>query len=297
MGQYELLSHTGGSGVPAISSPLTTLKAVNVRLPPLPTQRKIAAILSAYDDLIENNTRRIALLEEMARALYREWFVEFRYPGNAGAPLVESPLGPIPQGWRVVKLGEVASINPESIKRGDEPDVIEYVDIASVSTGRVDETESIPFSEAPGRARRKVKHGDTIWATVRPNRRSYSLVLHPPEELVVSTGFAVIRAEALPFAYLYAYLMTDEFADYLTNRAKGSAYPAVVSDDFEQAPIVLPSTDLTASFHDAVVSMFEMKHAMLVRNRNLRRTRDLLLPKLVSGEVDVAGVGVSGSDL
>ena len=76
--------------------------------PPLPTQRKIAAVLSAYDDLIENNTRRIKILEEMASAIYREWFVEFRFPGHEGVEMVESELGLIPQGWEVKQLGEVA---------------------------------------------------------------------------------------------------------------------------------------------------------------------------------------------
>src|SRR5579859_487661 len=89
-------------------------------LPSLPIQRKIAAILSAYDDLIENNTRRIRILEEMARALYREWFVHFRFPGHATYEMVESPLGPIPQGWRVARLGEIAceqrrGVNPEAV--------------------------------------------------------------------------------------------------------------------------------------------------------------------------------------
>jgi type I restriction enzyme S subunit len=79
-------------------------------LPPLPIQRRIAGILSAYDDLIENNQRRIAVLERMARSLYREWFVHFRYPGHEGVPLVDSALGPIPQGWEVRKLKEVSDV-------------------------------------------------------------------------------------------------------------------------------------------------------------------------------------------
>ena len=74
-------------------------------VPPLPTQRKIAAILSAYDDLIENNLRRIKILEEMAQNLYREWFVKFRFPGHQHARFTDSPLGRIPEGWEVVKLG------------------------------------------------------------------------------------------------------------------------------------------------------------------------------------------------
>ena len=78
---------------------LRYLQAFEVRVPPLPTQRKIASILSAYDDLIENNTRRIAILEEMAQAIYREWFVNFRFPGHENVKLVDSPLGQIPEGW------------------------------------------------------------------------------------------------------------------------------------------------------------------------------------------------------
>jgi type I restriction enzyme S subunit len=84
-----------------------TLRESEWRFPPLPTQRKIAAILSAYDDLIENNLRRIKILEEMAQNLYREWFVKFRFPGHQQARLVDSPLGMIPAGWEVVNFGEL----------------------------------------------------------------------------------------------------------------------------------------------------------------------------------------------
>ena len=89
------------------TSPDRNLTKLQVKLPPLPTQQKIAAILSAYDDLIENNTRRIKILEEMAQAIYREWFVNFRFPGHEGVRMVESELGLVPEGWEVRKLGEV----------------------------------------------------------------------------------------------------------------------------------------------------------------------------------------------
>ena len=79
---------------------------MEIPIPPLPTQRKIAAILSNYDDLIENNTRRIKILEEMAGTIYREWFVEFRFPGHENVKMVESELGLIPQGWEVVTASE-----------------------------------------------------------------------------------------------------------------------------------------------------------------------------------------------
>ena len=88
-------------GITVRRSTEQTLPQIELRLPPLPTQRKIAAILSAYDDLIEVNTRRIALLEEMARGLYREWFVRFRFPGHEGVRMVESAVGLVPEGWEV----------------------------------------------------------------------------------------------------------------------------------------------------------------------------------------------------
>ena len=98
--QTKLKNFASGSAQPQI--PIIDLKEVEIAVPPLSTQRKIAAVLSTYDDLIENNTRRIKILEEMAQAIYREWFVEFRFPGHEGVEMVESELGLIPQGWEVV---------------------------------------------------------------------------------------------------------------------------------------------------------------------------------------------------
>src|SRR6266487_5064863 len=269
---------------------LDKLLSFDILTPPVTTQHKIAAILSAYDDLIENNTQRIAILEEMAQALYREWFVHFRFPGHEKKRMVESALGMIPEGWEVVKLGKVAIINSSSIKKGYEPFEINYVDINAVSTGRINNIEPILFNVAPGRARRIVKHGDIIWSTVRPNRRSYSIILNPIPNLIVSTGFAVISAQCVPYTYLYQALTTDDFVSYLTNHATGSAYPAVNSGDFQDAQILLPPDSILNEFHSFAVNLFDEKQNLHQKNINLKHTRDLLLPRLISGEVDVEGL-------
>jgi type I restriction enzyme S subunit len=130
---------------------------VEVRLPSLEAQCMIASILSAYDDLIANNLRRIKILEEMAQALFREWFVKFRFPGHEKVRMVESSLGEIPEGWEVVSLASVAAVNERSIGKGNSPARIKYVDIASVSPGRIDKAEDMAFTVAPSRARRIVK--------------------------------------------------------------------------------------------------------------------------------------------
>ena len=271
---------------------LTDIKNYPFLLPPLPTQQKIAAILSAYDDLIENNTRRIKILEEMAQALYREWFVKFRFPGHETVKMVESELGMVPEVWEVVKLGDISDINISSIKKGDKLDEINYIDISSVSTGQIDKVEKIIFSEAPSRARRIVKHEDIIWSTVRPNRKSYSMILNPIQNLIVSTGFAVISAIKTPYTYLYFALTTDDFVGYLTNRATGAAYPAVNSGDFKKALVLLPPNPLLESFHDFVADFFDNRQKLHQKDIILRHARNLLLPKLISGEVDVENIDV-----
>ena len=265
---------------------------MEIHFPPFPTQRKIASILSAYDDLIENNSRRIAILEEIAQAIYREWFVNFRFPGHENVKLVESTLGMIPEGWKTDKLSAIADVNARSIKNDLVPDCINYIDIASVSTGRINEIRPMTFAEAPGRARRIVRHGDVIWSTVRPNRRSYCIVIDPSPDTIASTGFAVLSPLSVPFSYLYYAVTTDDFASYLVNHATGSAYPAVSSKDFSDAELILPSTRLLQSFHGVVEETLLLSHRLQKKNRILGATRDLLLPKLISGLLDVEDLDI-----
>ncbi|MEI6818044.1 MAG: restriction endonuclease subunit S [Verrucomicrobiota bacterium] len=258
------------------------LLSLKFSYPSLPTQRKIAGILSAYDDLIENNQRRIKILEEMAQSLYREWFVHFRFPGHESARFTASPLGQIPAGWEVKKLGELAEVNAESIRASNAPEEIQYIDIASVSTGAIDNIELMRFEAAPSRARRVVRHGDIIWSTVRPNRRSFSLIIDPEDNVIASTGFAVLTARSVPWSYLYQATTTDDFTSYLVNHASGAAYPAVNSGIFENADVLVPTADLLTRFNAMAKANQLLQHKLQRRNQTLRRTRDLLLPKLLS---------------
>jgi type I restriction enzyme S subunit len=100
---------------------ISSLSEFECEFPPLPVQRRIASILSAYDELIENSERRIRIVEAMARAIYREWFVHFRFPGHENHPRVTSPLGEIPKGWEVKKLATVAEVNRAQIKARNAP--------------------------------------------------------------------------------------------------------------------------------------------------------------------------------
>ena len=258
-------------------------KEMPIDVPPLPVQRRIAGILSAYDELIENSQRRIRLLEDMARALYREWFVHFRFPGHDSVPRLPSALGDIPQGWEVKKLGDIADVNRAQINVRSAPEELHYIDISSVSPGRIDSSTTYTFADAPGRARRIVQHGDILWSCVRPNRRSHALVMHPEPETIASTGFAVLTPSKVPFPFLYFATTTDEFVKFLENSATGAAYPAVSAKTFEEADLLVPPSNMLEAFAKSAIPMAEEIHTLHLQIQNLRRTRDLLLPRLLSG--------------
>jgi type I restriction enzyme S subunit len=263
------------------------LRNTEISLPPLRVQQRISSILSAYDDLIENNIRRIKTVEEIAQMIYREWFGNFRFPGHEKTEMIESGIGPIPKGWRVALIQDIAEVNEQSLTAENGVEEIVYIDIASVSTACIDSKVRVHLDVAPSRARRIVRHGDIIWSSVRPNRRSYALVLDPEPNLIVSTGFAVLTPHKVPYSYLYFATTTDSFAEYLTNHATGAAYPAVNTEDFEKARLLLPPKVWLDRFHSATVDMLRLRHSLQLQNLNLRTTRDLLLPKLISGEISL----------
>jgi type I restriction enzyme, S subunit len=276
---------TTGVNVPHISG--KQILDFEFTLPPLPIQRRIAGILSAYDDQIENSRRCIKILEEMARRLYREWFVHFRFPGHENRRFVDSPLGEIPEEWEVKKLATVAAVNRAQINARSAPDELHYIDISSVSPGQIETVTTFAFSDAPGRARRVVQHGDVLWSCVRPNRRSHAQVMHPEPDTIASTGFAVLTAMKVPFTFLYFATTTDDFVAFLTNNASGAAYPAVTATTFEKADLLVPPASLLKAFGDTTIPMAEEIHTLQRQTQILRHTRDLLLPRLLSGQIDV----------
>lgn len=284
--RYDLTVQAAGAAQQNLNQGL--IRDFEIPIYPLDKQRWIASVLGSLDDLIENNWRRIEILEEMARLIYREWFVYFRFPGHEDVALVDSDIGLIPEGWEIATLDSVASLNERSLREGYDVGEILYVDISSVGLRTIDPPEAMDFSDAPGRARRLVAAGDTIWSTVRPNRRSHALLVDPPSNMVCSTGFAVLTPKAVPSSFLFETTSTDEFTAHLTGLATGSAYPAVRPPDFECFTFALPPTELQEQFDQAVGPMHQLQHTLSEQNHVLAEARNLLLPRLISGELDVS---------
>ena len=278
----EKLKDKLNTGAAQAQITIDSLSNYKIRIPDFLTQCKVHKIISTYDDLIENNRRRIALLEESARLLYQEWFVYLRFPGYEHTRITDG----IPVGWSKKNLTDIAVINESSLKNGFHGN-IEYIDISCVSTNSINSTTWYDFKEAPGRARRVLKHGDIIWSCVRPNLKAHSFVWQPHDRLIASTGFAVISAKFISPFYLYQVLTTNEYVSYLTNHAGGAAYPAVTAKVFENSEILVPPTNLLDNFDQFVEKIYRQINLLHQSNKKLIEARDLLLPRLMNGEISV----------
>lgn len=276
--------------------PLIHFPEFEISLPPPPTQRKIAAVLSAYDDLIENNTRRIAILEEMAQALYREWFVHFRFPGHESVPLIESDLGPVPEGWEVVMLGDVCKIgrgsSPRPIKdqRYFEGGTIPWIKIAdATSSGRYLYETKQYVNEFGASFSRRLPRGSLILAASGTLGHTQFLGV----EGCIHDGWLYFEdLEGVDRFYLYQ-LFRDR-QQYFYNAAYGAAIQNVNTMILREMQIILPPPTIQQRFRDFVVPLDQQIDTIARKNTTLRQTRDLLLPRLISGEVDVSALEIVG---
>jgi len=264
-------------------------------LPSLPTQRKIAGILSAYDRLIENNTRRIEILEEMARSIYREWFVKFRFPGHEQVQMVDSELGLIPEGWKLKTLA----------------------DFGQVITGKTPSKKIpenfgsyMPFIKTPDMHNNMfcIKVGEYLSEIGVASQRNKTI---PPNSLCVSCiGTAgivaitsvpsqtnqqinsIILQDELNREFLYFALLglKETINQYGAN---GATMVNLNKGKFESLRVTSPSKNLLFNFHKATASNFEIIRTLQLKNINLRQTRDLLLPRLISGEIDVENLDIN----
>ena len=296
--QYSDISgYITGTAQPKLSQ--TNLKAIELTLPPLPVQRKIAAILSAYDDLIENNTCRIAILEEMAQTLYREWFVHFRFPGHEQVAMVDSGLGPIPEGWEVVKFSDIATL----LRRGVKPYEFGNEVFAHYSFPAFD-TDCMPLLEK-GETIRSSKYlvdKDSVLLSKLNPRISRVWFPFPGgnHRAIASTEFLVLLAKTpLTRSYLFSQCQSPEFLGGFTALTLGTStsHQRVKPQDFLNMDTVLPPQALIGKFSDLIDPMFTAIHNLRLKSATLRRTRDLLLPRLISGEVDVSHLPIDTGGL
>ena len=275
------------------------LARLDIQLPSLVDQRKIAHILGTLDDKIELNRRMNETLEAMARAIFKDWFVDFG-PTRAKMggsetylPLEIWGLFPDaldnegkPEGWKFDTLARLAATNDESWTTRRHPPVVEYVALSNAKWGNIGTTTFLDWEDAPSRARRVAKAGDTIVGTTRPGNGSFAYV--SKDGLTVSTGFAVLSPLAAKYRdAVYLAATSTENIKRLANLAygHGGTYPAVKPAEVSDTPIVFPGDNVLAAFARLVSPVRDRVERSKTESQTLTQTRDLLLPKLVSGEI------------
>ena len=282
----ELKSNAGGVATPIINK--TAFSEIEVNVPPLSIQRRIAGILSAYDELIENSQRRIKILESMARGLYREWFVHFRFPGHESVPRVHSPLGEIPKGWEVKTVPECVYINPRvSVPRdGEKP----FVPMGCLSNDSMHITN---IESRAGNSGAKFQNGDTLFARITPclenGKTGFVQFLPDPQSVAFgSTEFIVLRSRTLTPEFVYLLARSDEFRGVAIKSMSGATGRQRVQEKcLEDLRLAQPPRELLDRFATIVSPSFKLAYDLHLQIQNLRRTRDLLLPRLLSGQIDV----------
>jgi type I restriction enzyme S subunit len=289
----KVKSVAGGAATPIVNK--TAFERIEAVAPPLPTQRKIAAILSTYDDLIENNLRRIKILEEMAQTLYREWFVKFRFPGCEKVRMVDSPLGKIPEGWEVCLIGKrfqtVLGGTPLRKKTEYWTDgTVYWINSGKVNDLRVIEESELITDEALRRSATKMMPVRTTLVAITGATLGQVSLLEI--EACANQSVVGIYDKDRIFSEWIYHTFSERIVE-IVQHASGGAQQHINKGVVEDMNVILPPLSVMDDFNFLARPLFDSIANKLMKNVTLRRTRELLLPRLISGELDVEGLGIN----
>ena len=248
-------------------------------------QEKIANTLSAYDDLIENNQKQIKLLEEAAQRLYKEWFVDLRFPGHENTKIADG----VPEGWNWCKLEDAIQLDPKVTLTKER--MKQFIPMSALSTSSMVLDES-QFTETTSNSGSKFQNGDTLLARITPclenGKTAYVSGLKSSEGAVGSTEYIVMRAKTINAYMVYLLARTDDFRQSAINSMSGSdGRQRVKSDKLKMLDYLHPTSELVEKFENVEEPIFEKIYRLSKQMQQAKQARDLLLPKLMSGEVEV----------
>ncbi len=299
LGTLSFGSQNAAGAVPGVNR--NHLHAMEVRVPPLPIQRRIAGILSAYDELIENSQRRIKILESMARALYRECFVHFRFPGHEHHPRFPSPLGEIPKGWEASTLAvHLASLESGKRPKGGIRDVDDGVpSIGAENINGIGQHDFAGEKFIPREFFLEMRKGvvrDRDVAIYKDGayigKSSYFRDGFPHSECCVNEHVFLLRASGIRLKQnaLYLWLQEPDTVQTIRSKNANAAQPGINQQTVGGLDLTLPDSKTAAQFDQLVDPLLAEIINLAKKIQNLRRTRDLLLPRLLSGQIDVEAI-------
>lgn len=297
--QHALYSIKGGVAQSYVS--LEMIRSLPLYYPPLSTQNKIASILSTYDDLIENNTRRIKILEEIAQSLYHDWFVKFRFPGYEQVKMVESELGFIPDGWEVKAIGGVIETTGGGTPSTKNPEYWEDGDIIWFSPSDLTAVNTMFITDSSKRItnlglKKSSARIFPAYSVMMTSRATIGVVSINTKAACTNQGFITcIPNNKLSAYYIYYWLIGNR--EKIINLASGATFKEINKTTFRQLSITIPEQRIEEKFSQILNPVVKKIENLQNKNINLRQTRDLLLPKLISGEIDVENLDIDNLDI
>ncbi|MGM0945232.1 MAG: restriction endonuclease subunit S [Bacteroidota bacterium] len=284
-----------GSGSTVEHMKVPDSKKIKLKLPPLPTQRKIAAILSAYDDLIENNLKRIKLLEEKAQLTYEEWFVRMKFPGHESTPINEETG--LPEGWEKKKIGEACNISGGGTPSRTKDEFWKEGHISWFSPTDLTKANSIAVLDSSQKitelglkkSSARLLEQNSFMMTSRATIGLFAVINKP---FCTNQGFINITPyESIHKEYLLYNFITriEEFKGYAT----GATFPELSKGKFKVLPINWPSKEVLTSFSNLISKIHSTLFSITNQNQLLKEARDILLPRLMTGMIEVNGLDLS----
>ena len=269
----DISGYITGSAQPKLSQ--SNLNAISINLPSIEAQKKIVSILSILDDKIALNQQINNNLEQQAQAIFKSWLSE-----NSG-------------NYNFIPLYEIALINPDTYSIKENWKHISYLDTSSITNGVISEIQTInpQIDKLPSRAKRKVKNRDIVYSTVRPNQRHFGIITNPSSDMLVSTGFAVIRSmcENVSNELIYLHITNNDFIEKMQQLAEQSTstFPSIKPSDLGCCLIPCPNNESGIRLNEHLKSVYNIISCNNEQNNELAKLRDTLLPKLMNGEIDV----------
>ena len=277
----NLKQFNGGASVPTLNR--NVLDGIPVVVPPLPTQKRIADILSAYDDLIENNNRRIALLEQAARHLYKEWFVRFKFPGHEKVKVVDG----VPEGWERKTLGDFYKTSSGGTPSRKIPDFytgnINWVKTQELQGGFIFETTEKITEEAIKKSSAKLFQQNSVIVAM------YGATIGQVSILGEASSTNQACCALLPNNndYIYAYLFLLENKSGLINLSQGAAQKNISQEIIKNYTMIYPAKRVLSYFCEWLEPSFEEYRLLQLQLKSLKKARDLLLPRLMNKEFTI----------
>ncbi len=286
LGQAEIAKGTVGAVQAKL--PIKNIQNIDVILPDIETQKRISSILRSIDDKISTNQKINDNLQQQVAELYKSWYQDFSR--SADLPLVQTEYGSIPRGWHYTLLGELCSSVSVTHKFGKEKLI--FLNTGDVEDGRFLHADCMKVKDMPGQAKKTIAQDDVLFSEIRPINRHFAYVNFPADDYVVSTKLMVIRAKDFDTRRLYHFLTSADVLTELQMQAesRSGTFPQIRFDNVSRLPILLADSETETAFISFLHTVYAQIEHNNHENEKLIALRDTLLPKLMSGEIDVSNI-------